>query len=61
VGKSTCARCHEPLDKGERVFCTHCQCVVDEELKDSEAAECRVCGDNRPNNSNGTCPGCGSV
>lgn len=57
--KLTCLRCHDPLDHEERIFCLHCQFVIDEELKDSEG--CSVCGDDRPNNADGTCPGCGSV
>lgn len=59
--KLKCMRCHDPLYHGERIFCLHCQFVIDEEMKDSEPEPCRVCGDTRPNDSDGTCQGCGSV
>lgn len=57
--KVLCVRCHQALDHGERVFCLHCQFVVDEEMKAADEVEpCRICGDTRPGNP---CPGCGSV
>lgn len=57
-----CMRCHCTLEENERVFCLHCQFVIDEEMKAAEEdGLCRICNDPRPNNPDGTCPGCGSI